>query len=146
MAPITYKRVDPRSLQPGQQVAFFRREGVATFYHHVIVELSTADFINAIERVPDEIRREVHDDLSNDPPYLITHSSGQKSYSEVLARAKRRLGEAGFDLATMNCEHFANWCSTGVDRSYQAEEKSFGIALVKTFYGPELKRGKTNKF
>ena len=37
----------------------------------------------------------------------------------VVARAKKRLGEYGFDLFFNNCEHFATWCKTGISDSSQ---------------------------
>ena len=39
----------------------------------------------------------------------------------VVARAKRRLGEGGFDFLFNNCEHFATWCKTGRSASRQVE-------------------------
>lgn len=40
---------------------------------------------------------------------------------DILRRARSRLGEASYDLFTNNCEHFSNWCQTGLHRSRQAE-------------------------
>lgn len=44
------------------------------------------------------------------------------SYSteEITRRAKSRLGESRYDLLDNNCEHFANWCRSGVATSPQA--------------------------
>src|SRR5262245_47751857 len=38
-----------------------------------------------------------------------------------VARARRRLGESRYRLFGNNCEHFAEWCTTGVSRSSQVE-------------------------
>ena len=37
----------------------------------------------------------------------------------VLKNAKSRLGEKAYDLVKNNCEHFATWCKTGVERCSQ---------------------------
>lgn len=41
------------------------------------------------------------------------------SPSETVKRAKSRLGECDYNLATNNCEHFAIWCKTGISESHQ---------------------------
>lgn len=40
----------------------------------------------------------------------------------TLDRARTRLGEATYDLAFNNCEHFATWCKTGVHDSEQVKD------------------------
>ena len=41
------------------------------------------------------------------------------SPKETVERARSRIGEANYDLATNNCEHFAIWCKTGISESHQ---------------------------
>ena len=41
------------------------------------------------------------------------------SPTETIQRARRRLGEAQYNLLTNNCEHYALWCKTGIAESYQ---------------------------
>jgi hypothetical protein len=41
------------------------------------------------------------------------------SDNEIVQRARSRLGEKGYSLLTNNCEHFARWCVTGDNVSYQ---------------------------
>lgn len=41
------------------------------------------------------------------------------SPEETVERAKSRLGEKDYNLATNNCEYFAIWCKTGVHESHQ---------------------------
>ena len=51
-------------------------------------------------------------------------ASGTKSIfesSEVIRRARSRLGESRYRLMTNNCEHFCEWCVTGKPRSFQVE-------------------------
>jgi hypothetical protein len=40
---------------------------------------------------------------------------------EVVVRARSRLGEDRYRLATNNCEHFCQWCLTGESRSAQID-------------------------
>ncbi|WP_080745450.1 lecithin retinol acyltransferase family protein [Cupriavidus necator] len=39
--------------------------------------------------------------------------------TEVVERAKSRLGEDRYQFLTNNCEHFCTWCVSGVERSEQ---------------------------
>lgn len=39
----------------------------------------------------------------------------------VIQRAESRLGEQNYNLLFNNCEHFATWCVTGVNKSQQVE-------------------------
>jgi Lecithin retinol acyltransferase len=43
------------------------------------------------------------------------------SPTEVVARARSRLGEDRYRVASNNCEHFCHWCLTGENRSAQVE-------------------------
>ena len=44
------------------------------------------------------------------------------SAAETVKRARSRIGEHGYNLLLNNCEHFAVWCKTGVEKSEQVEE------------------------
>ena len=139
MAPRLARVYDIGTLQRGQQIAWKRQEKLATFYHHAIVESVDADIgtVNCIERSTGGVTRFVHDE--HDEMYSVIHST-QKPYDEVYSRARSRNNEEGYHLKDNNCEHFANWCSTGEDRSYQAEERRFGCALCVY-----IQQKKTNK-
>ena len=39
-----------------------------------------------------------------------------------MERAESRIGEHRYSLTGNNCEHFANWCATGVAISHQVIE------------------------
>jgi len=41
--------------------------------------------------------------------------------AEVVARARSRLGENRYRIASNNCEHFCHWCLSGENRSAQIE-------------------------
>lgn len=55
----------------------------------------------------------------------------------VIERATSRLGERQYDLLQNNCEHFANWCTTG--RSESRQLGSFGLRTDQLNL-PELRR------
>jgi len=48
-------------------------------------------------------------------------SGARFSPPEVVARARSRLGEDRYRLASNNCEHFCHWCLTGEPRSAQVD-------------------------
>jgi hypothetical protein len=52
---------------------------------------------------------------------IIGHPTSVFSSEEIARRARSRLGENDYRLLTNNCEHFCNWCSTGVSHSRQVE-------------------------
>jgi hypothetical protein len=54
---------------------------------------------------------------------------GQRDTADIaVERAESRLGEAGYDLAFNNCEHFAAWCCTGREQSHQVRGVSTAAA------------------
>lgn len=55
--------------------------------------------------------------------------------SVVVARARARLGEGGYDLVGWNCEHFAWWCKTGEAASVQVVDVVAGISRVGGWLG-----------
>jgi hypothetical protein len=46
---------------------------------------------------------------------------GMFSHSEIVLRARSRLGEDDYRVLTNNCEHFCEWCFSGHPRSAQVE-------------------------
>jgi hypothetical protein len=57
------------------------------------------------------------------PLWIIDHRESQYSPEEIVRRARSRLGENDYRLLTNNCEHFCNWCLSGVSRSAQVEAR-----------------------
>jgi hypothetical protein len=54
---------------------------------------------------------------------VVDHVESQYSPDEIVRRARSRLGENDYRLLTNNCEHFCNWCLSGVSRSAQVENR-----------------------
>lgn len=44
------------------------------------------------------------------------------SAQETVERARSCIGKRGYNLLLHNCEHFAIWCKTGVEKSEQVED------------------------
>ena len=55
------------------------------------------------------------------PVRVVNHLESHYSPVEIVRRARSRLGESDYRLLTNNCEHFCNWCLSGVSRSAQVE-------------------------
>jgi|SRR5579871_2419079 len=54
---------------------------------------------------------------------VVRHTTPRYSPEAVVRRARSRLGEDDYRLLTNNCEHFCNWCLSGVSRSVQVERR-----------------------
>lgn len=57
--------------------------------------------------------------FSDGQPVQIRQHPQRFSRQAVVQRARSRLGEDAYSLLFNNCEHFANWCWTGEERSEQ---------------------------
>ncbi len=55
------------------------------------------------------------------PIWVRLEYGSERGRSEVVRRARMRLGEDRYDLLTNNCEHFCEWCIRGVSRNHQVE-------------------------
>jgi hypothetical protein len=55
------------------------------------------------------------------PIGVRTDSNPRFDRKDVIARARARLGENRYDILRNNCEHFCEWCLSGVSRSRQLE-------------------------
>jgi hypothetical protein len=54
---------------------------------------------------------------------IVENLEPRYSPEEIVRRARSRLGESDYRLLTNNCEHFCNWCLSGVSRSAQVERR-----------------------
>jgi hypothetical protein len=63
---------------------------------------------------------------------VVQDSRSSYMPQEILRRARSRLGENDYRLMTNNCEHFCNWCRSGVSHSAQVQRLPFRLlgALV----------------
>ena len=55
--------------------------------------------------------------------------------AEVVARARSRLGEDRYRLASNNCEHFCHWCLSGENRSAQVDRWVDWLAAAAAAWG-----------
>jgi hypothetical protein len=61
--------------------------------------------------------------VNGHPMRIVDHFESPYSPEEIVRRARSRLGENDYRLLTNNCEHFCNWCVSGISRSAQVEER-----------------------
>jgi hypothetical protein len=57
------------------------------------------------------------------PIAVRSDSSPRFDREDVIARARARLGENRYHILRNNCEHFCEWCLSGVSRSPQLESQ-----------------------
>ena len=57
---------------------------------------------------------------------IVVHLTSLFSQEEIVRRARSRLGENDYRLLTNNCEHFCNWCLSGISLSDQVA-RPFGL-------------------
>jgi hypothetical protein len=50
-----------------------------------------------------------------------TDSPARFAPADVVARARSRLGEDRYRIASNNCEHYCHWCLSGENRSVQVD-------------------------
>jgi hypothetical protein len=55
------------------------------------------------------------------PVRVVDHADRTYLPREVVARARSRVGERNYRLLSNNCEHFSNWCVSGLSLSAQVE-------------------------
>jgi hypothetical protein len=53
------------------------------------------------------------------PVRIVHHAQSPYLAEEIVGRARSRLGENDYRLLTNNCEHFCNWCVSGINISTQ---------------------------
>ena len=65
----------------------------------------------------------------------FAHSSRPFSNTEIVARARSRVGENMYHVLRNNCEHFCEWCVTGRRRSWQVRRwLSLPSRLLRTVF------------
>jgi HRAS-like suppressor 3 len=53
---------------------------------------------------------------------IVDHITTPYFSEEIVRRARSRLGENDYRLLTNNCEHFCNWCVSGISHSAQVQQ------------------------
>ena len=53
--------------------------------------------------------------------WMRAHKNGCFDPAQIIQRARSRIGEDQYGLLENNCEHFCEWCSSGVPVSYQIQ-------------------------
>lgn len=71
------------------------------------------------------------DHFGNGRPIWILQQQCAFSSDEIIVRALSRVGESQYKILSNNCEHFCNWCITGIATAHKFP--SISIALFKWF-------------
>lgn len=135
----------------GDCVYVYRNFGqLSGFYKHYGIDCGDGTIIHY--RKPSEtIERTSWATFSRgNPVYVAEYSDGFSYISDaVVERAESRIGEKEYNLIANNCEHFANWCKTGMSHSQQVKNYSptVGNLDISKLYEPLLQaiRGKDSQ-
>ena len=93
-------------------------------YRHYGIELPDG---TVCENSPAGVRVVGFTDFARGRPTQVANPDASPDVRALaVQRAMSRVGERRYSLAGNNCEHFANWCATGVAVSHQV------IAFIKT--------------
>ena len=76
-----------------------------------------------------------------EPIILKQHDPRKFSIEDAILRARLRLGENQYHVLHNNCEHFVEWCITGIHRSHQSRR---GKVLYSLGVGTRLVMGSKN--
>eukprot|EP00928_Gymnodinium_smaydae_P038059 TRINITY_DN26327_c0_g7_i1.p1 TRINITY_DN26327_c0_g7~~TRINITY_DN26327_c0_g7_i1.p1 ORF type:complete len:633 (+),score=124.37 TRINITY_DN26327_c0_g7_i1:89-1987(+) len=90
-------------VEAGEVIHFWRRDGCK----------ASEDALEVVAQPAEEFHRCFQSWRVVELPASPQHAR------EVLHRARRRIGERGYDVTSNNCEHFATWCFTGEVSSTQ---------------------------
>ena len=116
---------------PGQQIAV-RSDRTCTmrYYHQAIVEFVNHNHntFDVIERLPGGVRRNAF--IFDGKEFWVIHNPDRcYTLQTTVSRARSRIGDRQYSFRYNNSEHFAEWCVTGMSRSYQIEAIS-GVKLI----------------
>ncbi len=123
----------------GDQIYVLRDlAGVPGLYQHHGIDCGDRTIIHYSKANAEaEISRTSYEAFSLSNAVYPVRQSLVYSPDVVIERATSRLGERQYDLLQNNCEHFANWCTTG--RSESRQLTSFGLRTDQLNL-PELRR------
>ena len=78
-----------------------------------------------VEEVP------LHEFAAGRPVWVLESGPCAFDPSEVVRRARSRVGENTYRVFTNNCEHFCEWCLRGEGRSYQIEALTWPLRALR---------------
>lgn len=84
------------------------------------------------------VRRTSFAAFSLGSPVYVKRYSSRYIPDIVIQRAESRIGEQQYNLVSNNCEHFATWCKTGINRSEQVETYGLGTTGISAFESDQL--------
>ncbi|NJL41469.1 MAG: hypothetical protein HC840_18490 [Leptolyngbyaceae cyanobacterium RM2_2_4] len=106
---------------------FLGREGV---YEHHGIDCGDGTVIHYRKVGEATISRTSIESFAAGNPIFVKHQPASYISDIVMQRAESRLGEQQYNLVSNNCEHFANWCKTGLNESQQLNNFGLGIGGI----------------
>jgi hypothetical protein len=73
-------------------------------------------------------------DVDDEFLYVVDYKQLPSTADKIVARARTRKGYRAYNLFTNNCEHFALWCATGVNASFQSDNTGDAIQNWATWF------------
>ena len=55
--------------------------------------------------------------------FIVFKNVYRGSQEEIVAYARSKIGQIGYNLLNKNCQHFAYYCRYGIERSYEVSMK-----------------------
>lgn len=116
----------------------YTHHGISTGDDHVIHYSGLAN--GPFRKTDESIRRVTLAEFAQRKKIMVRNYQPRYvaySPSEIVHRAKQKIGTNHYNLVFRNCEHFACWCVTGISESEQVKRASkkglsfLGLAILK---------------
>jgi hypothetical protein len=113
--------------------------GISGVYEHHGIDCGDGTVIHYSKTDPvATVRRTSLDAFAMGNPVFVKPRPTGYIPDVAVQRAESRLGEQAYNLVSNNCEHFANWCKTGVNRSDQIESYGLGGLTIGAYDSNKL--------
>lgn len=118
----------------GDQIYVMREfVGLDGVYQHHGIDCGDGTVIHYRKTDVAEISRTSMASFAGGKPVYVKHYAVCYVPDAVVQRAESRLGERKYNLIANNCEHFANWCKTGVNESAQLANFGLDVSKISDF-------------
>ncbi|MDX2214152.1 MAG: lecithin retinol acyltransferase family protein [Oculatellaceae cyanobacterium bins.114] len=113
--------------------------GLNGVYEHHGIDCGDGTVIHYSKaEAPATVRRTSFAAFSMGNPVYVKRYATHSIAEVVIQRAESRIGEQRYDLISNNCEHFATWCKTGINRSEQVETYGLSSIGISAFESNQL--------
>ncbi len=124
----------------GDQVYTFR-EIMGVPYEHHGIDFGDGTIVHYSKLGEAKIARTSRDAFAQGGTIYTKHPDTAFIADIVIDRAQSRLGEQQYDLFFNNCEHFADWCKTGLGNCSQLDNFGLRFSQIRLPEVGELAHG-----